>query len=102
MKFITKSLDKLRKKPLFPYEIPDLTQLVGRMVKIDGSLVKIDHITGNNSKVHFAEINGQHLISFLDLFAQMNGEEVSKEDIDAFNDIILNMQPPKQKKPSLS
>lgn len=85
------------KKTRVLVDIPDLLEYVGRTVVINRKKVKIKTIVGNlgltlgrrpeDRRPQFAEINGEHRISFLRFFAQMNGEHYTEEEYKAFDDM---------------
>jgi hypothetical protein len=87
-----------KRKKLFKYEIPELEEYIGRTVEIDGKPVKINRIVGNFGKTlgrrpedqrpQYLEINGEHNISMLRFFAQMNGAtDITEEQFKAFEDM---------------
>lgn len=67
-------------RKLFKAKAPDLTQYVGKTVRIDGKKVRIKSIVGNLTYKTFYEINGEHLIGMLRFHAQMLGDKSITED----------------------
>lgn len=84
------------KKPFMEAELPDLKSYIGRTVVIKGRRVEIVSIKGNMGlsmgremmRPQYLEINGQHLISMLRFFAQMNGAtDITEEQFRAFEEM---------------
>jgi len=74
------------------------SEYIGRWVKTkEGPVVKIEHIAPNFTKPTRIDINGQYQCVMLDFFAQMNHEQVSQEDIDAFDQIEHEVVTPNPK-----
>lgn len=74
----------------------------GRELIIDGlkSPVLVERAVGNNANPKMVEINGQHLISFLDFFTQLNeGRRPTEEEKLDWDSIeLVQIDVPKQKK----
>ena len=79
-------------------EFPDLKDYVGRACKVttDEGIEKVVEIeVAAFSKAHPTKlvINGNHFISALDFFAQMNGERMEKAWIEAFDETVFEVKP---------
>lgn len=95
------NLFHIGKKFWFRVDKPtNLKEYEGRfcLVKTDGGvnkLVEIKRVVGSfvhQTKLEIdTEKDGQFVISALDFFAQMNGEKISKEEIEAFDDTTLEI-----------
>lgn len=82
-----------------------LDEFIGRSVKVTGDdhkerVVEIEKIMGNLRHPHRFEIvaKGEHyLISMLEFYGQMNGETITKEEIEAFEQMDYLVKPTPQK-----
>lgn len=89
----------LPKHWVFKAEVPNLEELAGKHVSVvDGNkkrrVVEIERCVGSLKQPHLAQIDSRgesFLISWLDLFAQINGEQVSEEDIKKFNETVFEV-----------
>lgn len=62
---------------------------IGRSVKVeDGSRVKIETLSHSFAYPNKIAVNENHLLHYLDFFGQMNGEKISKQDIEDFDKSI--------------
>ncbi len=95
------NLFHIGKKFWFRVDAPtDLKEYIGRTVRVETEkgvfkLVEIKEVLG--SLVHQTKLqietekDGSCLISALDFFAQMNGEKVSREEIEAFDETSMHV-----------
>lgn len=62
---------------------------IGRSVKLeDGSRVKIKTLVHSFAYPNKIVVNEDHFVHYLDFFGQMNGEKISKQDIEDFDQSI--------------
>lgn len=91
------------KKFWWAVPVPEMGKYIGRFVSVTGDdhitkVVEIEKIYGNLTHKHMFEVHAKdkaYLISMLDFFAQMNGEPVSQQEIEAFNDTVFTVVPRK-------
>ena len=90
-------------KKLFKTQGYDLNSYIGRMVLIPGQSepIQIETIVPNIGKTighkipepHYFEINGDHLISMLRFFAQMNGaKDITEDQFKAFEETLFEAE----------